>query len=133
MEVDVMDTAGKKMFTVSMDVDMNGQIWYNSNDMDFKDLKFTMSNSKVLTQGVAHKSTSDMFYSAASNFIQKYIADNFDNFVVFNKWDKIVDNKFLRVTINKIFQNAHMLIFKLSTYWKKDMDAILAELKTKKN
>lgn len=133
LEVDVMDNTGKKMFTVSMDVDMNGQIWYNSNDMDFKDLKFEMSNSQVLTEGVAHKSTSNMFYSAASNFIEKYIADNFDDFIVFSKWDKIVDNKFVRVTIVNIYQNSHMLIFKLSTYWKKDMDAILVELKANKN
>lgn len=49
MEVDVLDNSGKKLFTVSMDIDMNGHIWYNSSSMDFKDLKFTMSNSKVLT------------------------------------------------------------------------------------
>lgn len=30
MEIDVNDDAGVKIFTVSMDVDMNGKMWYNS-------------------------------------------------------------------------------------------------------
>lgn len=133
MQVDVLDNSGKLMFTVSMDVDMLGHVWYDSKSMDFKDLKFMMSQSKVLTEGVAHKSTSNMFYSATSNFIERYISNNFNNFVKLSDWDKIVDNKIVRVSIKKTYLRKGLLSFKLATYWKKDMDAILSELKTKKN
>jgi len=131
LQAAVLSAAGDKLFTVQMDVQMKGQIWYNSNSMDFKDLTFTMSNSKVLTQGVAHRSNSDMFYSAASNFMEKYVSINFENFILTKNWDQLVDNQFLRVNFDKIYVRKGLLSFKLNTYWKKDMDAILEALKNK--
>lgn len=129
----VLSVAGEKVFTVQMDVKMNGQVWYNSKSTDFKDLKFEMSQSKVLTQGVAHRSSSDLFYSAASNFMEKYISTHFENFFLTKNWDQIVDNQFLRVSFNKIYVRKGLISFKLNTYWKKDMDAILESLKKKTN
>lgn len=75
MEIDVNDNGGVKIFTLSMDVNMNGMVWYNYKSMDFKSLKFIMTNSKVLTTGITHTSASDMFYSAVGNFIENYFAD----------------------------------------------------------
>lgn len=74
-----------------------------------------------------------MFYSASANFIENYISNNFVNFFKLSNWDNIIDNKFVRVSIIKITLDDHVMAFKLSTYWKKDMYAILEELKKKKN
>lgn len=131
LQATVLSAAGDKVFSVQMDVQMKGQIWYNSNSMDFKDLTFTMTNSKVLTKGVAHRSNSDMFYSAASNFMEKYVSTHFDNFFLTRNWNQLIDNQFLRVNFNKIYVRKGLLSFKLNTYWKKDMDAILEALKKK--
>lgn len=133
MEVDVLDKTGKVLFTVSMDIDMKGHIWFSSSAFYFRDLKFTMSNSKVLTEGVAHRSTSNMFYSATSNFIEKYVSKQYDDFVLFSEWDKFFDNKFVKVTLKKTYMKKGLLFLKFTTSWKKEMDAILEELKNNKN
>lgn len=65
---------------------------------------------------MAHKSTSNMFYSATSNFIERYISEKlFDNFFVLSQWDKLVDNKFVKVSIKKTYLRKGLLSLKLST------------------